>query len=290
MQDNIIKVPAGQMIWETVSVCGDTTDIGMYALIAASNHLAARGALEMSASVQILIPKGSDKAILYQIKKDTKRTAKDIGIPVAGMEERMCRFITQPFITITAAGFVPAEPVHEVRICAGMDIVMTKWAGMEGMLRIAGEQREALSKRFTPSFLNQIESFRAELLAFTEAEAARQQHVPLIRQMSGGGVMAALWDLSVETGLGLAADIKKIPVRQETIEVCELYRLSPYEIPSAGCMLMLTTDGNGLIEVLRKKGIASAVIGKMMDNNDKILNNGDERRYIDRPKLGTGYF
>ena len=70
---------------------------------------------------------------------------------------------------------------------------------------------------------------------------------------------------------------------QETIEVCEHYRLNPYQLTSVGSLLMVTDDGEALTDALRSHQIQAVVIGKMTDNNDKILHNGDEIRYLDRP-------
>lgn len=77
--------------------------------------------------------------------------------------------------------------------------------------------------------------------------------------------------------------MKKISVRQETIEVCENYRLNPYQLTSTGSFLMLAADGKGLAGELRRNGIEAAVIGRTTDNNDKVIRNGEEIRYIDRP-------
>lgn len=57
-------------------------------------------------------------------------------------------------------------------------------------------------------------------------------------------------------------DLKKIPVRQETIEICEFFGLNPYELISGGSMLMAAEDGNQLVHELEKAGIPAAVIRK----------------------------
>ena len=48
-------------------------------------------------------------------------------------------------------------------------------------------------------------------------------------------------------------------------------------------MIMVTDDGEALVEMMNEQGVPAALIGKLTDNNDKILRNGDEIRYIDRP-------
>lgn len=54
----------------------------------------------------------------------------------------------------------------------------------------------------------------------------------------------------------LASDLnrfKKIPVRQETIEICEFFGINPYELISSGSMLMAAADGNLLVNELKKQ-------------------------------------
>ena len=77
--------------------------------------------------------------------------------------------------------------------------------------------------------------------------------------------------------------MKKLSILQETVEVCEYYRFNPYQLTSTGCLLITTDEGEALADELKQNGIAASVIGKMTDNNDKMLHNGEEVRYIDRP-------
>lgn len=56
------------------------------------------------------------------------------------------------------------------------------------------------------------------------------------------------------SGIGLEVDLKSIPIRQETVELCEAFRLNPYLLISSGCMLMAAPDGHGWSESWKKKG------------------------------------
>ena len=46
---------------------------------------------------------------------------------------------------------------------------------------------------------------------------------------------------------------------------------------------MICEDGEALADALRKEETEAAVIGRLTDNNDKIIQNGEDIRYIDRP-------
>ena len=45
------------------------------------------------------------------------------------------------------------------------------------------------------------------------------------------------------SGVGLEIDLKKIPIRQETIEICEFFDLNPYKLLSGGSLLLAAADG-----------------------------------------------
>ena len=44
------------------------------------------------------------------------------------------------------------------------------------------------------------------------------------------------------SGVGLDIDLKKIPIRQETVEVCEALGLNPYILMSSGSMMIAADD------------------------------------------------
>ena len=215
-----------------------------------------------------------------------KLETEDFQLEELHLAGEKCAALRVPQIVITAAG----EIDHKERIAdalltarAGQDIVYAGWAGLEGMLRIIGEKEAELRERFTPAFIGQMKAYDSELCGLSKIAVADAMGVSVIRQVSRGGILASLWDLAKDTELGLNLDLKKIAVRQETIEVCEHFRLNPYQLASGGSFLMLTENGEALADALNQKGIQAAVIGQLTDSNDKIIHNGEDMRYIDRP-------
>ena len=166
---------------------------------------------------------------------------------------------------------------------AGQDVVLTKWAALSGTLEIVRLKEEELQKRFAPFFIKQIKVLEDSLLVREEEGLEQRQDVSFVREVGEGGIFAALWRLSGEAGTGITVDMKRISIRQETIEVCEYYRLNPYQLLSDGSFLIVADDGRMLVEELKQKGIHASLIGRLTDSNDKILRNGEEIRYIDRP-------
>ena len=270
---------------------GGMRDGAAYGLLTEVNELAAQGVHTGSAEIRIEIPADMDKSRMHSIRNHIAKAMEKLETEDFQLEElhiagEKCAALRVPQIVITAAG----ETDRKERIAdalltarAGQDIVYAGWAGLEGMLRIIGEKEAELRERFTPAFIGQMKAYDSELCGLSKIAVADAMGVSVIRQVSRGGILASLWNLAKDTELGLNLDLKKIAVRQETIEVCEHFRLNPYQLASGGSFLMLTENGEALADALNQKGIQAAVIGQLTDSNDKIIHNGEDMRYIDRP-------
>ena len=270
---------------------GSMRDGAAYGLLTEVNELAAQGVHTGSAEIRIEIPADMDKSRMHSIRNHIAKAMEKLETEDFQLEElhitgEKCAALRVPQIVITVAG----ETEQKERIAdalltarAGQDIVYAGWAGLEGMLRIIGEKEAELRERFTPAFIGQMKAYDSELCGLSKIAVADAMGVSVIRQVSRGGILASLWDLAKDTELGLNLDLKKIAVRQETIEVCEHFRLNPYQLASGGSFLMLTENGEALADALNQKGIQAAVIGQLTDSNDKIIHNGEDMRYIDRP-------
>ena len=161
---------------------------------------------------------------------------------------------------------------------ADKDVVMTKWMGLEGTSLIASARMQELAARYPLGLVEQAADFDRFLSVIPEAATAVQSGVSAMQAVREGGVFGGLWQLAKANGVGLVIDLKQIPVKQETIEVCEFYDVNPYELLSGGSMLMITQGGTRLVSQLAEQGISAAVIGRTTDNNDRILVNDEEKR------------
>ena len=141
----------------------------------------------------------------------------------------------------------------------------------------------ALAERFAPGFLNKLEDMRDEIFSDRAMEIAGRNGVSAMHPIGEGGILAALWDMAEGAGIGLSVEMKKMTVRQETIEVCEVFHLNPYQLTSTGAVLMVTPKGEELKERLKREGIPAEIIGHTTEGNERIIWGGGEKRFLDRP-------
>ena len=110
-----------------------------------------------------------------------------------------------------------------------------------------------------------------------------------MHDVTEGGVFGALWEVGESANVGLEIDLTKIPLKQETVEVCEFFDLNPYLLISSGCLLVVTDRANELIASYEKEGIKGTVIGRVTEGHERIAYNEDERRYLEPPRTDQIY-
>ncbi len=286
---------SGQVISETATVYGWSENIGIHALVSVVNSLTVSGVLNAGAGIDITYPPHSDKSRIYKMEKIIRKECLRRGIRV--LETRIFEnpLIAVPSVTVNGIagvsenirGYAGSEGgvwrMSEQESYAGADIVLSKWIGMDGMLQVVREKMDTLTERFTPAFIRQILSYEKDLYADREISIAKDIGAASLCQITQGGLFAALWGISQALNTGIEADMKQFSILQETVEVCEYFRLNPYQLTSAGSFLFVTKEGEKLREALLGEGIMASVIGKTAEGKGKTIKNGEDVRCIDRP-------
>ena len=141
-----------------------------------------------------------------------------------------------------------------------------------------------MEERLPAELVETAKTFKDLLSVVPESRVAVESGASAMHDVTEGGVFGALWEMASASHVGIEVDLKKIPIRQETIEICEAFSINPYQLISSGSMLIGTDHGSRLTEELRRAGIHSAVIGYATPGRDRVVINGDERRFLEPPR------
>lgn len=252
-------------------------------IVKCANNLAAAGAAPAAVSLALLLPEETEEAQLKTLMQQAEAACAGLGIAIAGGQTTVTRAVRQPVAVVTGyAGASGAD--HSVSAAApGQDILVSKWIGLEGTSLLARRHRGALLERYPAWLAEEAAGFDHYLSLIPEAATAAKSGVCAMHDASEGGIFGALWELAEGAGVGLAIDMKKLPLRQETVEVCELCNVNPYELLSGGCLVMTAEDGPGLVAALEAEGIPAAIVGRTTGGKGRILQNGGEMRYLEKP-------
>ena len=279
-----------QFVISSDPITGTVEDIGKLAVQVTVNDLSAAGAEPIGILLTILLPEGTREIKLKQVMADVSAACTAANVQVMGGHTEVTKAVNQILLSVTGVGKVKAgRLISTAGAKAGMDFVITKWIGLEGTSIIAKEQEERLKEKLPVSLIRDAKNFDQLLSVQAEAAVAVEHGVKAMHDITEGGVFGAVWEMSEASGVGCEIDLKKIPIKQETVEICEQFGLNPYKLISSGSMLMATEDGVGLVQALQQQGIHAVIVGKATDSNDRVILNDGERRFLEPPKVDELY-
>ncbi len=286
-----LKLAPGEIfVISTDPITGTVKDIGNLAIHITLNDLASAGAEPVGVMLTILLPEGSEEQDLKSLMRQMEEGCAAANVQIMGGHTEVTRVVNQPIVSVCGVGKAREEQlVSTGGARPGHDIIITKWIGLEGTSIIAKEKEAELLTRYPDDLVETARNFDKYLSVVPEAAVAVKSGVSAMHDVTEGGIFGALWEMAESSGIGLTIDLKKIPVRQETIEVCEFFGINPYELISSGSMLMASQDGNQLVQDLERAGIPAVVVGKATAGNDRVLLNGEEQRFLEPPKTDELY-
>ena len=256
-------------------------DAGYYALHNAANNIFAMGGIPLMAVISILLPAEAEESELKNIMRSAVHAANELGIAIEGGHTEVSDAVKRPVITVNVTG---KEVLTISENGNGLSIVMTKWAGIEGTAILSKNCHEKLSERLPDYMIREAQDFKEMISIRKDAETAIKNGACYLHDISMGGIFAALWEIAERAKCGLEVDLKKIPIKQETVEITNHLGVNPYQLVSGGALLLLAPDGETVVRALENEGISATVIGVTTDKNDRIIRNDDEVRYLDKPQ------
>ena len=160
-----------------------------------------------------------------------------------------------------------------------MDILISCPVGLDGTAALAEKYRDRLSERYADAYIRRAESFCSRETALPEG----CDHT----ETGADGIFGALWRMAEQYGGGFRIDLRSIPIRQETIEFCNMLDLDPYRLDSGACRILLSQSGTEMLSVLREQGLEeAAVVGYTTTDHKKILYYDGIERHLTPPERG----
>jgi hydrogenase expression/formation protein HypE len=274
-------------------VCA-TSCAAEFPVFRAANNIFAAGALPAAAQCCVILPIKSEEEMLRHISEKLEKQCAMLDIQISGGHTQVSSSVNEPVVTVTVTGIKrdghkdnPFCSAKNIR--AGQDIIMTKCIGIGGIRQIIGKNRAEILKFYREDVVEKAQGETADMLVGKEAGIAADCGVSAMHDVAEGGIFGALWDMAEAAKVGLDIDFRKIPVRQEIIEICEIFDVNPYELDSTGSLLVTADNGSDIIKRLRESGICAEIIGRTTEGNNRVIRSRDEIRYLDTPKQDEVY-
>lgn len=245
-------------------ITGAERKMGWHAVHVSANDVATSGIMPDSLNAVSMFPPGTRSEEIMSLMREVRRTARELGITVAGGHTEITPGLEKPIIVITCFGsgdrFVTAANARE-----GDSILMTKTAGIEGTSILCGldKVRKLVSLPVLKRGINLVR----KLSVVPEAKLAFSTGVVHgMHDVTEGGVMGAVFEMSLASGLGSELDLKAVPIDRATAEISRVLGIDPLKLIGSGALLIACQERSesSVMKKLQSNGVQCTRIGKFV--------------------------
>lgn len=260
-----VAIERGLAVLSCDPITAAESGIGRLTVNVSCNDAAASGAEPIGLMVTFLLPPHITEGEVGALADELVEAAAAANVDIIGGHTE----ITPAVNRIVTCATVIAQPVSDELITpkgvrAGDDIVITKHAGLEGAMIMADKLPDC-ADLLTEDEIAEVRSFAALTTVVPEGLYAAANGAHAMHDVTEGGILGALWEMSAASGKGIEFDKSLIPVHPITKKLAAYYGIDVYKLISSGSMLISCEDGRKLVKGLKKLGVEAAVIGKASD-------------------------
>ena len=249
-------------------------DIGRLAIHISCNDIASNGVEPLGIALAVMLPAGTTEQDVETIMKQAGEASAAVGVEIIGGHTEVTTSVNQPVIVSTAFGRSlkgASQKAEDMRI--GDDVIMTKWAGLEGTGIIASDCGSRLTEVLTEEELAQAAGLLNQVSVVKEGCAAGRIGTHGMHDVTEGGILGAVWEMCHIAGLGVRIDEDQIPMLPVTRKIADHFGINPLRLISSGCMLIMSSPDktDQLISAITAAGAPAAVIGKVCSREEGMM-------------------
>ncbi len=254
--------------------------IGWYAVNINANDIAVMGGTPRWFLVTMLLSEHKTTCrVIEDIMSDLRKACAELGISLIGGHTEITHGLSSPILSGTMLGEAKkGELIRNGGIRPGDRLYITKGVAIEGTSIIARERRDQVESHFGRSFYENCIGFlqKPGISVIDDARRARSStRVTGMHDPTEGGVLAGAYEMAAASGIGLNLYIDRVPVFEETRELCRLFNLSPWSLIASGALLVSVpeNEGHALESVFAKRrGRADSItpIGEFLDRGEAV--------------------
>ena len=239
-----LELPQGQFAFSTDSYVVTPLEfpggnIGMLAVIGTCNDLAMVGARPLHLSLALILEEGLELQLLRRLLGSLRAAAQTCGVSIVTGDTKVVERGKGDGLYINSSGIGLVQtpvPIGPERIRPGDQLLVSGDLGRHGVAVLAA--RHGLDLQ--PPLLSDC----APLWPLVEGLLAAGITPRCLRDLTRGGLAAALWELAEAQGLELALEESCLPVCEPVARCCDLLGLDPLELANEGRCLLVVARGD----------------------------------------------
>jgi hydrogenase maturation factor len=270
-------------------ITGAVENVGWLAVNVCANDIATRGVQPLWILTVILLPYGSDSAQLKSIVGQIGEAAKELDIAVIGGHSEVTSSVKRPIIISTVIGeakkgkFVTSSGAQ-----LSDSIIVTKGAAIEGTAILSTEMAKTLEKKIDKRLILNAKKFIKMTSVVKDASiAVKIGGVHAMHDATEGGIAGGLQEIAWASNTGITAYEEKIPIYEETKEICRALHIDPLKTISSGALIISAgkEKAEKIVSALEESNVQASVIGEVVEKTKGcyIIRNDGTKLNLSKP-------
>jgi hydrogenase expression/formation protein HypE len=241
-------------------------DIGKLAVCGTVNDLAMAGAKPAYLSAGFILEEGLPMETLRRVVASMAEAARMAGVGIVTGDTKVVDRGKADGIFINTAGIgwvPPGVEISPARVKPGDAILLSGDLGRHGMAIMS--VREGLQ------FEGALESDCAPLAGLVGAMLATGADIHCLRDLTRGGLAAALNEIAIDARVGVEIDEAAIPVAEPVAAACELLGLDPLYVANEGRLVAFVPPASAdwVLRAMQAHpaAVGPALIGAVTDSH-----------------------
>ncbi len=176
---------------------------------------------------------------------------------------------------------------------AGDRIIITKGPAVEASGILATMFPNLLTREFGKEFAQKAESLFYKMSVVEDALTAvqigvRDDGISALHDATECGVWGGIYELAQAANLGVRIEKDKIVMEDCVNEICQLFKIDPYQSISEGTLIITCREHKAekVVEALRAKQIKSSIVGELVEPRfGMILIEDNKEKPLEHPTV-----
>ncbi len=220
-------------------IVGAVNDIGWLAMHVACNDIATSGTPPRWVQLLVLIPDKEDLELLERIMSDVERAAKEIGVSIIGGHTGYSAALSRPLVAVTALGTLSdRKAVLSGGARPGDHILVSKGIALEGTAILASDFSEtATTLGLSRDDLEEAMELFNHVSVIPEAVLLAKHGATAMHDVTRGGILETLLEISRLSGIGMDIDYERIPIPDIADRFSKAFQFDPLKMISSGTLV-----------------------------------------------------
>ena len=287
-----IRTGEDLMVTSSDPITAGGAESGTLAIHVSCNDIAACGVRPSGILIVIIAPPSATEDDIRMTVDQASREAQALGVDIVGGHTEISDAVNKMIVVSTAFGLVrKGGCVPLGKALPGDSLIMTKTAAIEGSFIAANEHKEKLAGKVSEEDIKEALSYKDLISVVREGAACGSLRsasgkmredgfalsaVNLMHDVTEGGVFGAAFEMADFSKTGVVIDKRKVPFTKATDSICRALGLDPFRLISSGSLMIASPEPDLVMAELKKRGVASTVIGRFTDIDEgKFFVNND---------------